>query len=196
MSNPPEAKSGHDRAWTGLATARSGAARRRKSWRAADGHLGRAKGGNNLRKGIRGPGWCSPCSGWEGVTAQGANVKVRRWSRRRRGVTQWCGRSRGPPGVWAARIDAWSCCEVGRGVSGIQRSTAARKFNGGASSPVLRSGAIPPRSGPRPSVEDPGWVLMFRRGSWGGWQGPEGGGRAGSRRRRGVCAAEQGKNGG
>ena len=196
MSEPPEAKAGQGRAWTGLAMARGGAARQRKSWRAADGHLGRAKGGNNLRKGIRGPAWCSPCSRLEGVAAQGANVEVWRWSRRRRDVTRRRGRSRGPPGVWAARIDAWSCCEVGRVVSGIQRSTAARKFDGGASSPVLRSGAFPPRSGPRPSVEDPGWVLVFRRGSWGGCKGPEGCGGAGARWRRGVCAAEQGKNGG
>jgi len=62
MSEPPEAKVGQGRAWTELATARSGAARRRKSGPAADGRLGRAKGGNNLRKWIRGPGWCSPCS--------------------------------------------------------------------------------------------------------------------------------------
>jgi hypothetical protein len=172
----------------GLATARSGAARRRKSWRAADGHLGRSKGGDNLRKGIRGPGWCSPCSGWEGVAAQDANVEVRRWSLRRRDVTRRRGQSRGPPGIWVARIDAWSYCEVGRRVSGNQRSTAARKFDGGASSPVLRSGAIPPRSGPRPSVEDPRWVLVFRRGSWVGWQGPVGCGGAVPRRRRGVCS--------
>ena len=58
----------------GLATVRGGAARRRKSWRAADGHLGRAKGGNNLRKGIRGPGWCSPCSRLEGDAAQGLSA--------------------------------------------------------------------------------------------------------------------------
>ena len=65
MSEPPEAKVGQGRAWTELATARSGAARRRKSGPAADGRLGRAKGGNNLRKWIRGPGWCSPwvCGG-------------------------------------------------------------------------------------------------------------------------------------
>jgi len=56
MSEPPEAKVGQGRAWTELATARSGAARRRKSGPAADGRLGRAKGGNNLRKWIRGPG--------------------------------------------------------------------------------------------------------------------------------------------
>ena len=196
MSEPPEAKVGQGRAWTGIATVGSGAARRRKSGPAADGRLGRAKGGNNLRKWIRGPGWCSPCSRLEGVAAQSVNIEVRRWSRWRRGETRRRGRSRGPPGVWAAWIDAWCCCEVGREVSGIQRSTTARKFDGGASSPVLRSGAIPPWSRTRPSVEDPGWVLMFRRGSWGGWQGPGGGGRAGSRRRRGVCAAEQGKNGG
>ena len=196
MSEPPEAKAGLGLPWTGLATVRGRAARRRKCWRAADGHLGRAKGGNNLRKGIRGPAWCSPCSRLEGVAVQGVNVEVRRWSRRRRDKTRRRGRSRGPPGVWAARIDAWSCCEVGRVVSGIQRSTAARKFDGSASSPVLRSGAIPPRRRPRPSVEDPGWVLVFRRGSWGGSKGPEGCGGAGPRRRRGVCAAEQGENGG
>ena len=77
MSKPPEAKAGHGRAWTGLATARGGAARRRKCWHAADGHLGCTKGGNNRRKGIRGPGWCSPCSRLEGDTAQGVSVEVR-----------------------------------------------------------------------------------------------------------------------
>ena len=187
MSEPPEAKVGQGRAWTELATARSGAARRRKSGPAADGRLGRAKGGNNLRKWIRGPGWCSPCSRLEGVAAQGVNVEVRRWSRRRRDETRRRGRSRGPPGVWAARIDAWCRCEAGRGVSGIQRSMAARKFDGGAFSPDLRSGAILPWHGPRPSVEALGRVLVLRRGYCAAWPGLRCVGAAWQQRRRGAA---------
>ena len=70
----------------------------------------------------------------------------------------------GSSGPLVARIDARRRCEAGRGVSGIQRSTAARKFDGGAFSPELMSGAIPTRRGPRPSVESPGRVLVLRRG--------------------------------
>ena len=47
MGDPPGHLKRGFRAWTGLATARGGAARRRKCWRAADGHLGCATGGNN-----------------------------------------------------------------------------------------------------------------------------------------------------
>ena len=97
------------------------------------------------------------------------------------------GRSRGPPGVWAARIDAWCRCEAGRGVSGIRRSTTARKFDGGAFSPDLRSGAIPPRRGPRPSVEAPGRVLVLRRGYCAAWPGLRCIGVAWPRRRRGAA---------
>ena len=75
MSEPPEAKEGLGRPWTGIATVRGGAARRRKCWRAADGHLGRAKG-ENMRKGIRGPGWCSPCSRLEGDAVQGPSASM------------------------------------------------------------------------------------------------------------------------
>ena len=38
--------------------------------------------------------------------------------------------------------------------------------------------------------------LTSRRGSWGGWQGPEGCGGAGPRRRRGACMTELGEDGG
>jgi hypothetical protein len=39
---------------------------------------------------------------------------------RRRDVAELAeeGRRRGPPGVWAVRIDAWCSCEAGGGVSG------------------------------------------------------------------------------
>ena len=113
--------------------------------------------------------------------------------RRRRGQAAEMGRSsrsgwcRAPPGLWVARIDARRHCEAGRGVSGIQRSMAVRKFDGGAFSPKLRSGAIPPRRGPRPSVEAPGRVLVLRRGYCAAWPGLRCIGAAWQQRRRGAA---------
>ena len=89
---------------------------------------------------------------------EAGEVERRRWAEL---AVRWC---RAPPGLWVARFDARRLYEAGRGVSGIWRSTAARKFDGGAFSPELMSGAIPTRRGPRPSVESPGRVLVLRRG--------------------------------
>ena len=59
-------------------------------------------------------------------------------------------------------LDTWRFCGAAQEVREAQRSTAARDFDGGAFSPELKSGAIPARCGPRPSVEDPGRFLVLK----------------------------------
>ena len=186
MSEPPEAKVGQGRAWTELATARSGAARRRKSWSAADGHLGRAKGGNNLRKGIRGPGWCSPCSCLEGDAAQ----KGRRRARRRwRGWRSRRGRHSDASGSGSPRINAGLRCEQEPGVRTGQGPPAARNRAGGASHRRRGLGENSARWWWRSGQQPRGKLLAARRSSWGARRGRGGGEAASPRRRRSRAEA-------
>ena len=59
-----------------------------------------------------------------------------------------------------------------------------------------RPGSIPVMLGLESGLGALVVFLTSGRGSWGGWQGPEGCGVAGPRQRRGACAAELGEDGG
>jgi len=59
-----------------------------------------------------------------------------------------------------------------------------------------RPGSIPVMLELESGLGDLVVFLTSGRGSWGGWQGPEGCGGAGPRRRRGACMTELGEDGG
>ena len=72
-----------------------------------------------------------------GVTCGGVDDEVRRWGSMLRTGVGCCGAS---PGIWAARLDSWWTWDGAAGVKEVRRSTAARNWGGGPSSPVVASG--------------------------------------------------------
>ena len=139
--------------------------------------------------------------GTRGAHRAWKRAEMRRRGGRRRGpgggarTGSETGRSKGPPDVWAARIDAGCACEVGRWVRVGQKSPAASNSGESRIYQSWVSGAIPRKLGSilRSGGSESFWTS--RRGGCGGLQDLGGGGVAGLQWRREVCAAERGGGG-